>query len=55
MSLLLLFTGARIYTGKVQDYTMSGTKIVFPDVESLEEENDDDEVFNIIKKICDYL
>jgi hypothetical protein len=53
MSLLILFQGARTYQASAAQ-VMSGTEIVFPMVED-EIENDDDEVFEIIKRIVKYL
>jgi hypothetical protein len=53
MSLLILFQGARTYQSSAAQ-VMSGTEIVFPMVEE-EIEPDDDEVFEIIKRIVKYL
>jgi hypothetical protein len=53
MSLLLLFQGARTYQSSTVNQVMSGTEIVFPMEEEIK--NDDDEVFEIIKRIVKYL
>jgi hypothetical protein len=55
MSLLLLFQGARTFQSSASQYPMSGTELVFPMVEGEIEPNDDEEVFEIIKRVVKYL